>query len=208
MKTVMLNMHSKNNMQVFLLTVENHAEYAARHEWDALNLDRPYAPILDTGIIPALLADWDAVVMLGSDIWFTNMNIDVLTFAPADAAMTMAPDPCADIPANGDFMVFRRSPHLLGLLARIDALQRDPSLRFGWQDAVKAILAAGGHPGLHIAPVRTLQSFPRHNDILPPVRENAFWEAGDLCIHFIGGCNWKKCLDIVAFTKLGLVYNF
>lgn len=204
MNTLMLNGHSKNNAMLFVLTAENHAEYASRREWDMLNLDVPYDVNCDCGLIRFLLCHWETVVMLGSDIWFTNMDIDALSFAPAEAAMTMAPDPCTDFPANGDFTIFRRLPTLEPLLSRIEQLQTRET-RFGYQDAVKAILDSGGMPGLHIAPPRTLQSYPTAKGCLPPVRDDVFWQKGDLCIHFVGGGNWKKCLDIVAFDKLKLI---
>ena len=41
-KTVLMNLHSKNNAMLFSLTAKNHAQYAAKHEYDMLNMDVPY----------------------------------------------------------------------------------------------------------------------------------------------------------------------
>ena len=59
----------------------------------------------------------------------------------------------------------------------------------------------GGDADIQVLPSRALQSFPDNNDIIPPVRENCFWQPGDLCIHFIGGCNYQKALDVMAFQE-------
>lgn len=207
MKPIMLNMHSKNNEQLFQLTLLNHAEYAGKYEYSMLNLNIPYSINLDIPLILGLLNTFGAVIALGSDIWFTNMDIEIMSLVKTDAAMTMGQDPCADIPANGDLVIFQNTPKIKSLLEKIDQIQRSGQLRFGWQDAVKKLVESGDADGLDILPVRKLQSFPQHKDILKPVREDCFWKPGDLCIHFVGGDNWKKALDVLAFSKLRIVFN-
>lgn len=207
MKPIMLNMHSKNNEQLFQLTLPNHAEYAGKHEYSMLNLNQPYNINLDIPLILGLLNTFGAVIALGSDIWFTNMDIEIMSLVKPDSAMTMGEDPCADIPANGDFIVFQKTPKTAELLHKIDKKQREKDTRFGHQDAIKTLLQSGDADGLDILPVRVLQSFPQHKDILKPVREDCFWKPGDLCIHFVGGDNWRKALDVLAFTKLRIVFN-
>jgi hypothetical protein len=207
MKPIMLNMHSKNNEQLFQLTLQNHAEYCGKYEYHMLNLNVPYVPFFDIPLILGLLNTFGAVIALGSDIWFTNMDIEIMSLTKPDAAMTMGEDPCADIPANGDFIVFQKTPKTAELLHKIDKKQREKDTRFGHQDAIKTLLQSGDADGLDILPVRVLQSFPQHKDILKPVREDCFWKPGDLCIHFVGGDNWKKALDVLAFSKLGIIFN-
>lgn len=46
MKPVMLNMHSANNEQLFQLTLLNHAEYAGKYEYHAMNLNVPLCTAL------------------------------------------------------------------------------------------------------------------------------------------------------------------
>ena len=65
-----------------------------------MNLNVPYVPLLDIPLILGLLDAFGAVIALGSDIWFTNMDIDVMSLVKPDAAMTMGQDPCADIPGK------------------------------------------------------------------------------------------------------------
>lgn len=207
MKPVMLNMHSQNNEQLFQLTLLNHAEYAGKYEYHMFNLNIPYNINLDIPLILGLLDAFGAVISLGSDIWFTNMDIDVMSLVKPDAAMTMGQDPCADIPANGDFMVFQKTPKTADLLHKIDKKQREKDTRFGHQDAIKTLLHSGDADGLDILPARVLQSFPQHKDILKPIRDDCFWKPGDLCIHFVGGDNWRKALDVLAFSKLRIVFN-
>jgi hypothetical protein len=154
-----------------------------------------------------LLNTFGAVIALGSDIWFTNMDIEIMSLIKPDSAMTMGQDPCADIPANGDFTIFQNTPKIKYLMEKIGKIHDSEKSRFGFQDAIKTLLHSGDSDGLDILPVRVLQSFPQHNDILKPVREDCFWKPGDLCIHFVGGDNWRKALDVLAFSKLGIVFN-
>jgi hypothetical protein len=207
MKPLMLNIHSKNNEQLFQLTLQNHAEYCGKYEYSMLNLNLPYNINLDIPLILGLLNTFGAVIALGSDIWFTNMDIDVMSLVKPDAAMTMGQDPCADIPANGDFVIFQNTPKIKSLLEKIGKIQDSEKSRFGFQDAIKSLLHSGDADGLDILPARVLQSFPQHKDILKPVREDCFWKPGDLCIHFVGGDNWKKALDVLAFSKLNIIFN-
>lgn len=207
MKPIMLNMHSKNNEQLFQLTLKNHAEYCGKYEYHMLNLNQPYNINLDIPLILGLLNTFGAVIALGSDIWFTNMDIEIMGLVKPDAAMTMGQDPCADIPVNADFVIFQNTPKIKSLLEKIGKIQDSEKSRFGYQDAVKTLLHSGDSDGLDILPVRVLQSFPQHKDILKPVREDCFWKPGDLCIHFVGGDNWKKALDVLAFSKLRIVFN-
>ena len=121
-----------------------------------------------------------------------------MSLVKPDAAVTMGQDPCADIPANGDLVIFQNTPKIKSLLEKIDQIQRSGQLRFGWQDAVKGkLVESGDADGLDILPARVLQSFPQHKDILKPVREDCL-EPGDLCIHFVGGDNWRKALDVAG----------
>ena len=207
MKPLMLNIHSKNNEKLYQLTLQNHAEYCGKYEYHMFNLNLPYNINLDVSMIAGLVDTFGAVIMLGSDIWFTNMGIDIMSLVKPDSAVTMGEDPCASFPVNGDFMVFQKTPKTIPFLQKIDQIQRSGQLRFGWQDAVKKLVESGDADGLDILPVRKLQSFPDHNDILKPVREDCFWKPGDLCIHFVGGDNWKKALDVLAFTKLNIMFN-
>ncbi len=206
-KTLMFNNHSKNNAMLFALTAKNHAQYASHHEYDMLNLDMPYVLFLDFNFLRALLKIWPQIILIGSDIWFTNMKIDASTLAHPDDALTVGPDPCANFPVNGDFYIIQNTPHTDNVFNRIDELQNRPGMVFGHQEAMKIIIEEGGMEGINVLPPRVLQSFPRHTDILKPVREDTFWQPGDLCIHFVGGCNIKKCLDVLAFDQLGVVYN-
>jgi len=207
MKPLMLNIHSKNNEQLFQLTLLNHAEYAGKYEYHMFNLNLPYNINLDIPMILGLLNTFGAVIAMGSDIWFTNMDIEIMSLVNPDAAMTMGQDPCADIPANGDLVIFQNTPKIKSLLEKIGKIQDSVKSRFGFQDAIKSLLHSGDADGLDILPVRKLQSFPQHNDILKPVREDCFWKPGDLCIHFVGGDNWRKALDVLAFSKLRIVFN-
>jgi len=208
MKTLMLNLHSKNNKNVFLLTTKNHAEYAATHEYDMLNIDAPYHPNLDVQRIAGLLREWDRIIMLGSDIVFTNTSIDATTLAKPDVPLTMGPDPSMRFPVNGDFYIFQRTTRTDELLEKLDRWQKDKPNGFGCQGALCEMLKQGELTGLlDVLPSRTLQSFPQHDDLLPPVREGCFWQPGDLCIHFVGGSNWKKCIDILTFMELKIIYN-
>jgi len=207
MKPLMLNIHSKNNEQLFQLTLQNHAEYCGKYEYSMLNLNIPYSINLDIPMISGLLSTFGAVIMLGSDIWFTNMDIEIMSLVKPDAAMTMGQDPCADIPANGDLVIFQNTPKIKSLLEKIGKIQDSEKSRFGFQDAVKTLLHSGDADGLDILPARVLQSFPQHKDILKPIREDCFWKPGDLCIHFVGGDNWRKALDVLAFSKLNIIFN-
>ncbi len=206
-KTVLMNLHSKNNAMLFSLTAKNHAQYAAKHEYDMLNMDVPYDVNLNVELVRALLKVWPRIIMIGSDIWFTNMKIDAATLADDGDALTMGPDPCANFPVNGDFSIFQQTDTTDAVLDRIAEVQLNNDMPFGFQEAVKSIIETGGMSGLNVLQPRVLQSFPNHSDIMEPVRKETFWQPGDLCIHFVGGCNVKKCLDVLAFDQLGVVYN-
>ena len=135
-----------------------------------LNLNIPYNINLDIPMIAGLINTFGTVIMLGSDIWFTNMDIDIMSLVKPDSALTMGQDPCADIPANGDFSIFQNTPKTGGLLQKIGKIQdRAGKTRFGYQDAIKTLLHSGDADGLDILPARVLQSFPQHNDILNSV---------------------------------------
>lgn len=109
-KTLLMNWHSKNNAMLFSLTAKNHATYASKHEYDMLNLDIPYTVNLNLELIRSILKVWPQIIMIGSDIWFTNMNIDASTLADQNDALTMGPDPCANFPVNADFSIFQQTP--------------------------------------------------------------------------------------------------
>lgn len=208
MKTLMLNLHSKNNKNVFLLTIKNHSEYAAAHEFDMLNVDTPYHANMNVQRIARLLQDWDRIIMIGSDIVFTNMSINATSLANPNTPLTMGPDPSMLFAVNGDFYIFQRTPRTEELLNKIDQRQKEKPHNFGCQGSLCEMLKQGELTGLlDILPPRILQSFPDHKDILPPVRGGCFWKPGDLCIHFVGGSNWKKCIDILAFMELKIIYN-
>jgi hypothetical protein len=119
----MLNIHSKNNEQLFQLTLQNHAEYCGKYEYHMFNLNLPYNINLDIPLILGLLNTFGAVIAMGSDIWFTNMDIEIMSLVKTDAAMTMGQDPCADIPANGDLVIFQNTPKIKSLLEKIGKIQ-------------------------------------------------------------------------------------
>ena len=83
-------------------------------------------------MVAGLVDTFGAVIMLGSDIWFTNMDIDIMSLVKPDSALTMGQDPCADIPANGDFSIFQNTPKTGGLLQKIGKIQD----RAGKRDSV------------------------------------------------------------------------
>jgi len=205
MKVILLNEHSQNNEKLFRLTLPNRAEYADRYGIHMLLLNSPYSLRFKPKLILDLLTEFDVVIQMGSDILFTNMGISILSLIKPGMALTMGPDPCADFPVNGDFMIWQRSPLVEELFKKIDTWQDENATRFGSQDAIKHLLETGQANGLDVLPSRVLQSFPHKSSILEPVRENCFWEPGDFSIHFVGGDNVKKVIDVLLFLHANMI---
>ena len=51
------------------------------------NLNLPYNINLDVSMVAGLVDTFGAVIMLGSDIWFTNMGIDIMSLVKPDSAV-------------------------------------------------------------------------------------------------------------------------
>lgn len=212
MKIALYQNHSKNNSELFQLTLPNHVRYCEEHEYDMIFPHTVYSTFLDQTPLKKCLVSYDAVVCVGSDVIFTDMKTPLSKFIDGDTSIGLyiAEEgrwPTSYAWTNFDFNIWMKGDAVDLVLDTIEYLednrttQRPPvPTLFGTQSTIDYILRHRPDVQKHIRvhKPRVLQSLPHEYDQMGLTAYNKpnYWHHGDFSIHFLTGDNkWKhdKC---------------
>lgn len=197
MKTIMLSDYSQNNIDVFNLTAINHIQYCQKYNIDFLSVMKPYSPHIDFGLIENLFERYDIVITIGTDIFITNFDKNILDYK-GNCTITIQDEGTNSV--NGDFIIFDKSYDYKNTF---DFFKNNQKRYRNSQDLInrnKQFL------DVKILPLRTIQSVcpcevnKRNNKI-----QNALWEVGDFSVHChrpgIAPNKNHKIEDLICFMK-------
>ena len=68
MKVLFKTSYSSNNLKVFKLTFDNHADYCSRHGYTYMPVDEPYSPRMDLDELEKCVKEYDIVCTIGVDL--------------------------------------------------------------------------------------------------------------------------------------------
>jgi len=205
MKTLILKTHSPENARLYQASISNHVQYAERHGYDLLTLNRPYSEVMLSclDLIKNALKEYDMVVTVGSDVLFTRMETPMSFFLfPEDVGVVISDEDIGGSAVNADLIIWRDNAAGERVMARLQAMHADlKDHPWGIQQAFNLIRAKNELPNsdIRFTPCRCLQSthvkgFPR-----------SMWKPGDFAIHFLGMSNETKYLAVSHFMGTGEV---
>ena len=142
MDIVFIVSYSRNNLDVYNLSLRNHAEYCSRHGYVLQNIEEPYNKFVDTDRIREKLRQFDVVVILGTDVIIRRPEIAIETFVRP--GISMCPQH-GDGVLNGDFIIFTATADTYAVLARLDGIQYHTD----HGQAALNYLYRCGMPGIH-----------------------------------------------------------
>lgn len=166
MNVCLLNSHSSNNRNVFELSERNHRYYCERHNYDMLNMIKPYNRCLDFDLLKYLLLYYDVVAIMGSDLLFTDFDKKITDFQLGD--ITGALEASGNNVINGDFTIWKRSALYL-----IPTFQQTQQQCGDYQATLNAC-----RQFIMIQPLQHAAGS------LNPSIANNCWHPGDYSIHF------------------------
>lgn len=145
MDIVFIVSFSRNNLDVYNLSLRNHAEYCSKHGYVLRNIEEPYNKFVDTARIRETLRRFDVAVTIGTDVVIRRPEIAIENFVRP--GVTMCPQH-GDGVLNGDFILFTACPETHAILDALDAFQRQTdhgqaALNILFKRGVKGINAVG-----------------------------------------------------------------
>ena len=170
-KGVLLTSFSSNNQKVIELSLRNHERYCTRHNLSFLYHNEPYSPYIYCDLICSLLEQYDFVVAVGSDIFFTNFDKDIRDFAVGPIVIQDE----GTGSTNGDFLIFTD----VAAVKKLKSLMEDPAYT-STQEALNTFVGEE----LTVLPIHTLQSPARYGNEGQPEFEHILWRDGDFSMHF------------------------
>ena len=192
MRLVFYQSFSKNNLQLFKLTHNNHISYANTHEYSLLCDDSVYSPLLDTNKIRHLLGIYDMVATVGSDCVFTNFSKRISDYIPSDRPVAACIEGTSSTLFNGEILLIRSSSESIKWLDNLDKLQKEFSNhKWGFQYCLNQMKINNlpGNESLYAIPAGTLQHY-----LAGPKRFEPFkWKKGDFLMHSLTGSLQEKC---------------
>ncbi len=189
MKILILSCHSDNNRQLAGVTAANKWRYSARHGYDLLTIRMSWERAQNEGfqVLRQFLPIYDAVMVIGSDVVFTNFNVKIESLIqPGDGLIiarehlqTVAGNP---FPFNNDVAIWCQSPKSTSLIAEIIS-QRDQWMKMKWlwqewlwknwgdEDSDEE----GWHNYVRLVPARAMNSCHQEGE--------GKWQPGDYVFH-------------------------
>lgn len=201
MRTCILNIHSSVNEDLFQLTLPNHANYAGRHGYDMLCMNRSYEEAWYgcEDYVLTLLRLYDRVLTVGSDIIFTCPELSLERFDNGRHSVFIGAEGLNSSPVNFDMVLWKGA----GAAQVIDTLRLNRPMYkdhpWGLQMGM-ALLARMPDMAelLKVYPPRYMQSAPFPN-------QPGTWESGDFALHFVGMPNKAKFDGCRHFLTTGEV---
>ena len=195
--------HSCNNEELYQLTLPNHAQYAGTHSYDMLQFHVPWSKAKWEFIqdIRDVLKSYDHLLVVGSDILFTNMRKPLEHFVDKEYGMVMSLSDDGGSPINGDMILWNNNDK--GLMTLDQIYSRREDLRnhpwIGQQAILEFLQTDLGKTCIKTLPCRQLQSAP-----IKRIEASA-WQEGDFALHFVGGENYDKVERVRHFLNTGKV---
>lgn len=188
MKIAIITCHSSGNASLAAVTARNKWDYSARHGYDLITLrmswDDCKAGMLDR--MAELLPIYDAIMVIGSDVIFTNPSVTIESLLHPGDSVVMAREEIGLrengwSPINNDVAIWVNSPASLKLIREIKAdSHKWLEDRMLWQGWVCDWVAQNPHQKtLRLVEPRVMNSF--HGDNFP---ERNRWRNGDYIVHF------------------------
>jgi len=195
--------HSSNNEELYQLTLSNHAQYAGNHSYDMLQFNVPWAKakwefIQDTKDV---LKNYDHILMVGSDVIFTNMRKPLEHFVDQKYGMVISLSDDGGSPINADMLLLNNNEK--GFLVLDEIYSRRVELRnhpwIGQQAIWEFLQTEIGKTCIKTLPCREMQSAPIKSI------QNSAWQEGDFALHFVGGDHYDKVTRAKHFLTTGKV---
>lgn len=193
-----LQTHSSENEDLYQLTLLNHAQYAARHSYDMIQLNivygelllNPYAYMLD------VFEKYDFVFTIGSDVVITNPAPPFESFLQKHCVAISLED-IGGSQCNFDTVVW--GPGKVHVIEQLQKRQAEwINHPWGMQEAFN-ILFREKSPLVRFVPLREMQS--THVKGFP----KSMWQPGDFICHFLGAPNDDKYRRIQHFLETGTI---
>jgi len=199
MRTCMLQTHSAVNQDLFRLTLPNHTKYADRHGYDMVHLHRTYDEVWWgwESLVLGLLTSHDAVLTIGSDVLFTDMETPLCYFDDETHGVFVQEEGLGYPCVNFDLVLWTRN----GAQQVIERLRETrPAYvnhRFGSQTGMTMLAKDPAMRNLiKVYPPQTMQGAPFCSYA-------GSWKPGVFALHFLGMSNEKKYEGCKKFLETG-----
>lgn len=194
MRTCLLKNHSSVNEDLYQVTLQNHADYAGRHGYDIISLNRTYQEAwwgcLDW--VRDALEHYDRVLTIGSDVIFARPEMSLDIFDDNAHSVFIQNEGLVYPTLNFDMVIWttKNDPH--GVEEVIKELERRKpeyeNHRFGLQEGISMVAKDPAMAKyIRIMPPRSMQSAPYCG-------HPGSWEKGDFAVHFLGMSNQDKLM--------------
>ena len=217
MKIALYQNHSKNNTELFQLTLPNHVKYCEEHEYDMMFPHTVYSRFLDVNLLRKAMENYDVVFCVGSDVVFTDIKTPLTKFIDGGDSVGYyvaeeGRSPTTEAWTNFDFNIYMNNPAGVAVINEIEMLEANraamrppvPTL-YGTQSTIDYMLRfiPEIRKMMRVHPPRAMQSLPHEYAIvgLNEYNKNNFWQPGDFSVHYIIGDNkWKyeKCKKFIS----------
>lgn len=180
MKILLLTDHSHASASLAAVSMQNHWLYSAYHGYDYLVMRREWDEALRSPFAPIIehIYNYDAVMVIGSDVLFTNFEITIESILKPDDSWVLAQEPY-DWPSyfNLGVMLICNTRLSIKLMRDMDAAEPEwRNMRLISQDWLN--IHYREYPDtLRFVPTRVMNS-PNHG-----IEQ---WRKGDFICHFYG----------------------
>ena len=125
MKIVFTSSYSKNNIEVYNLSLDNHVRYCQKHGYDLSTYNEPYSPYLDVERLRYFFDQgYDAIVNIGTDVIIKKMDIPITDYMDGLDGLIMCREITNGNSLNGDFIIMIRGKETDNILNVLDSNQR------------------------------------------------------------------------------------
>lgn len=177
--------HSAEHLAVRELSLHNHVAYATRHNMDVHWLVKPWPVARERGVptMLELVKQYDAVLAVGADVIFTNLDLPPDTFFDAEYGAVFGIEDIGGCHLNNDTAVYNNGKGTEALNLLLAQKDRAMNHLWIWQGVMAEMMNEQPEFAklVKLLPPGTIQS-------LPPWEypEHAgCWKPGHFCCHFL-----------------------
>jgi hypothetical protein len=183
MKILLYTDHSKTSANLAAISASNHWRYSAHHCYDFLTVRREWNEVLKNMNEPLYkyLPLYDAVMVFGSDVLFTNFDIGIENIYKPGDNIILAEEPKGwPSKVNLGVIIYCNTTATFDFLHKIDQEHDNwVNLRLISQEWITNNLDLPViKNALRVVPTRTMNSTYGHT--------KACWQPGDWLVHFYG----------------------
>jgi len=204
MRIALLQTHSKNNEDIYQMSLKNHVQYAAQHEYGMIQENISYYEALHdvVNIFSRALKIYDMILSIGSDVVFTNMAIPIESFIESGKGIAISREDIGSL-CNADTIALKNSYECQSVIDYFNKTKaRWENESWGIQRAFNWILQEKPddvYEKVSFHPVRKMQS-----TIFSDYASK--WQPGDFSLHFVGCSNDEKRQRMGMFLNEGKVW--